>query len=164
MFNWFSKCLSVETWVIWHHFSNSEMEFLNNSWISPSFIRLCVWINSSLYLLNFFFLFTAAPVAHGCSWASSWIRVAAAGLRHSSQHLILNPLSEARHRTHILTEPRSGSAEPQWELLFCIFSGFFQQMTSCGNPICKTDKSRAALTGERRASDFSCYNITGAWT
>ena len=140
-----------------------------SSWITPGLAHpLSDFVSGSIVHFTFwifFFLFTAAPVAHGCSWASSWIRVAAAGLHHSSQqHLILNPLSEARHRTHILTEPRSGSAEPQWELLFCIFSGFFQQMTSCGNPICKTDKSRAALTGERRASDFSYYNITGAWT
>ena len=40
-------------------------------------------------------------------------------LNHSSQQCrILNPLSEARDKTHILTETTSGPypVEPQWEL------------------------------------------------
>ena len=32
---------------------------------------------------GFFFLFRAAPVAYGSSWAGGGIRAAAAGLRHS---------------------------------------------------------------------------------
>ena len=44
-------------------------------------------------------------------------------LSHSlQQHWILNPLSEARDQTHILTDTMLGSypAEPQWKLLSCL--------------------------------------------
>ena len=64
----------------------------------------------------FFFLFRAAPVAYGSSWARGQIRAAAASLCHSHgnprficdlhhsswQHQILSPLSGARGQTHIL--------------------------------------------------------------
>ena len=62
----------------------------------------------------------ATPVAYGNSQARSQIGAVAAGLRHSlGQCRILNPLSEARDRTYILTDTMSGSqpAEPQPELL-----------------------------------------------
>ena len=69
---------------------------------------------------DFFFLFRGTTVAYGSSQARNQIEAAAAGLCHSSatsdlshicnlhcslwQHQILNPLSEARHQTHILMD------------------------------------------------------------
>ena len=94
-------------------------------------LKLKLNFNDPEFLLFFFFfLFTATPVAYGSSWARSQNGAAAAGLL--PQHIcgydlhyilnqcwILNPLSEARDRTHILTDTMSGSclAEPQWKLL-----------------------------------------------
>ena len=50
-------------------------------------------------------LFRAVPVAYGSSQARGRIGAAAAGLHHSSmQCRILNPLSAARDRTHILMD------------------------------------------------------------
>ena len=73
----------------------------------------------------YFFLFRAAPVAHGSSWARGPIRAAAKAyatatatqdlsciydIWHSLwQHWILNPLSKARDQTHILTDTILGS-------------------------------------------------------
>ena len=57
-----------------------------------------------------FFLFTAKPVAYESSLARGCIGAAAASLM--SQHSnagFLNPLSEARDQTHILTDTKSGS-------------------------------------------------------
>ena len=52
------------------------------------------------------FFFRATPTACGSSQAWSWIGATAAGLHHSSQHRwILNPLSGARDRTHMLMVP-----------------------------------------------------------
>ena len=66
-----------------------------------------------------FCLFRAAPAAQGGSQARGRIRAAAAGLHHSPsntgsnlvcdlhssrQHRILNPLSETRDRTRVLTD------------------------------------------------------------
>ena len=77
------------------------------------------------YLLSFFLslficLFRPASMAYGISQTRSQIRAAAAGLhhshsfagsephlRHTAQHmamLVLNPLSEARDRTHVLMD------------------------------------------------------------
>ena len=64
---------------------------------------------------------TVAPATYGSSWARGRIGVAVAGLHHSHtrsrlflwselwQRWILNPLSEARDWTHILTDTMSGS-------------------------------------------------------
>ena len=52
------------------------------------------------------FLFRAVPTAYGGSQAMGLIRAVAIGLHHSSrQRQILNPLSEARDRTHHLMVP-----------------------------------------------------------
>ena len=52
-----------------------------------------------------FFLFRAAPAAYGSSQARGQIRTTADDLPHSSrQHQILNPVSEARHLTHIFMD------------------------------------------------------------
>ena len=71
---------------------------------------------SFLFFLFFFLLFRATPVAYGISWARGQIKVATFSLAthdpscfcnlcHSSQQCqILNPLSEARDWTHILTD------------------------------------------------------------
>ena len=46
----------------------------------------------------------ATPVAHESSQARGRIEAVPAGLHHSlKQHQILNPMSEARNWTHILT-------------------------------------------------------------
>ena len=74
----------------------------------------------------------AVCIAYGSSLPGGGIRAAAAGLHHNHsnagckphlqpmlpQHWILNPLSEAGDRTHILRDTMSGSqhAELQWEL------------------------------------------------
>ena len=66
----------------------------------------------------FFFFFTAIPVAYGSSHVRGRIRAAAAGLHHSLwEHKILNPLREARDKTHSLMDTMLGSQppEPQWE-------------------------------------------------
>ena len=71
------------------------------------------WYILFIYL---FCLFRAAPTVHGSSQARGWIRAVAAGLRQSHSNArselylwrtpqltatwILNPLSEARERTH----------------------------------------------------------------
>jgi len=61
---------------------------------------------SCLFVCLFFVFFRAAPTAYGGSQARGLIGAIAAGLRHSSQqHLILNPLNEARDRTHELMVP-----------------------------------------------------------
>ena len=86
-----------------------------------------------LFLLFLFFLFRAAPVEYGNSWARGRTRVAAAHLCHSQsnarpklhqQHCILNSLSKARDQTHFLLDTVSGSYpnEPQWELLVFILN------------------------------------------
>ena len=67
----------------------------------------------------------AAPAACGSSWARCQIRATAAGLHHGHSNArselnlqptpqpeampVLNPLSEARDRTHILRETMLGS-------------------------------------------------------
>ena len=76
-------------------------------------------------LIHFFFLFAAALTAYGGSWARSQtdlqlkayaIATAPPDPSHICdvpqslrQHQILNPLSEARDQTHILTDTTSGS-------------------------------------------------------
>ena len=74
-----------------------------------------------LFCFVLFFVFSrAAPMAHGGSQARGRIRAVAAGLHHglrtsdpshiwdlhhsSWQHQTLNPLSEARDRTHVLID------------------------------------------------------------
>ena len=74
-----------------------------------------------LFILFYFFcLFRAAPKAYEGSQARGLIRAVAAGLHHSHsdvrsepvcdlhrssrKHRILNPLSEARDRTHVLMD------------------------------------------------------------
>ena len=80
----------------------------------------------------FFLLLRAIPAAHGSFQARGLIGAAAAGLCHSHsnarsepylhcslrQRWILNPLSEARDGTCILTEtvPGAKPTEPQWDL------------------------------------------------
>ena len=52
----------------------------------------------------------ATPEVYGSSWARGTIGAAAAGLYHSLwKHGILNPLSVARDRTHILTHTHTMS-------------------------------------------------------
>ena len=54
----------------------------------------------------FFFFLRAAATTYGGSRARGRIGAIAAGLHHSSHpHRVLNPLSEARDRTHILMVP-----------------------------------------------------------
>ena len=82
--------------------------------------------------LRFFFHFMTTPLAYGSSWATGWIRTAAAGLCYSLwQHQILNRLSEARDRTHTLMETTSVSAptEPELELRDCILTGPFHPLS-----------------------------------
>ena len=58
------------------------------------------WI---FFFLSVFFLFRAALTANGGSQVTGGIGATAASLHHSSQQCrILNPLSEARDRTHNL--------------------------------------------------------------
>ena len=72
------------------------------------------------FFFFFFFFFTATPAGYGSSQAKGLIRAVAGvytaamatpdlrhicDLHHSLlQHQILNPLNEAKDRTHILTE------------------------------------------------------------
>ena len=88
----------------------------NPGWGITQFVCLFV----CLYFCFFFFFFRARPEACGDSQARGQIRAAAAGLyparatqdpscvsdlHHSSQQRwVLNPLSEARDRTHILVD------------------------------------------------------------
>ena len=80
----------------------------------------------------------AAPTAYGSSWAKGQIGAIAAAYATAMatldpSHLcdlccscqILNPLSEARDRTHILHRDnvRSLIAAPQWELCSLLFLG-----------------------------------------
>ena len=65
--------------------------------------------NKYIYIIIFFFLFMAIPVAYGSSQARGWIGVAAvAYVPQPHQCQILNPLSQARDQTHLLTETTSG--------------------------------------------------------
>ena len=59
------------------------------------------------FIFYFYFLLSRATlVAYGNSQARSQIGTVATGLHHSSQQCqILNPLSEARDRTHVLMDP-----------------------------------------------------------
>ena len=79
-----------------------------------------LWFKCFFFVL-FCLLFSAAPAAYGSSQARGWMGAAAAWidmqdlscichLHHSIQQCwTLNPLSEARDQTHILTETMSGS-------------------------------------------------------
>ena len=68
-------------------------------------ICMCLSLYLNFSLSFFFFLFRAASAAYGSSQASGQIRAVATGLHHSlRQCLILNPLSKARDRTHILMD------------------------------------------------------------
>ena len=101
-----------------HHFSllSFPLDFPLSSLCSPESL-----LPHSQHLSFFFFFFVffrATPMAYGISQARGQIRAAAAGLHqshsgarssricnlhHSSrQHQILNPMSEARDRTHNL--------------------------------------------------------------
>ena len=69
------------------------------------------------YLSFFFFLFKPAPAAYGSSQARGQTGAAATGLHHSSRQCrILNPLIEARGRTHNLTVP-------SWTHFHCTTTG-----------------------------------------
>ena len=87
---------------------------------------LCLYIYIDMHMYTniiTFSLFRAAPVAHRSSQARGPIRTAVLAyttatatpshicdLHHSLQQLqILNPMSEARHQTHILADTMSGS-------------------------------------------------------
>ena len=78
----------------------------NEDFTPPSkrFFTTFIFLLSSLLDLPLsltFFFFRATPTAHGGSQARGRIRATATGLYHSScQRQILNPLSEARDRTH----------------------------------------------------------------
>ena len=94
-------------------------------------------IDTPWSLGGLFGLFRAKPAAYEGSQTRGWIRATAAGLHHShsnapsyvcnlhhnsQQHQTLNPLSEARDRTHVLmgsltTEP--GWELPPWFFVFC---------------------------------------------
>ena len=59
-----------------------------------------------IYIIYYFGLFRTAPSAYGSFQTRGQTRAAAASLHHSSQQRrILNPLSEARDRTHVLMDP-----------------------------------------------------------
>ena len=78
------------------------------------YVWKCVFAGVCLFVL----LFRAAPMAYESSWARGQIQATATGLHHShskarsksclrptpQQRRILNPLSEARDRTHILMD------------------------------------------------------------
>ena len=86
-----------------------------------AFVIFVVIVSLLLFLVLCFRLFRATPKAYGGSQARGWIRAIAAGLCHSynnarsepclwpipssRQCWILNPLSKARNRTHILMDP-----------------------------------------------------------
>ena len=58
------------------------------------------------YYYYYYLLFRATPTTYGGSQARGLIRATATGLRHNSwQHQILNPVSEARDRTHHIMVP-----------------------------------------------------------
>ena len=67
-------------------------------------------ITSTLSEVTLFFLFMAAPTAHGSSQTSGWLRATAASLHHShsnawsEQRQILNPMSKARDWTCVLMD------------------------------------------------------------
>ena len=79
-----------------------------------------IFVYFYLFIFIFFYFFRAAPEAYGDSQARGGIRATAAGLHHphsnakSEPHLqptpqltatpILNPLHEARDRTHVLMD------------------------------------------------------------
>ena len=86
------------------------------------YMQILNLLSSFTNLIFFFFLFTATPVAYESSQARSQIRTAAAGLYCSNtgskcicdlchslqQSWILNPPSEAKDGTSILTKTRLG--------------------------------------------------------
>ena len=126
------------------------------------------------YKFFFFHLFRAAPTVYGGSQGRGWIGAVAAGLNHNqsnarskphlwptpqlTQHQTLNPLSEARDRTSILTDTS--------RICFCC--------TTTGTPKCPiifdTDRSRKPIrkgfSGENHQWNwnylfpppFSCLN------
>ena len=70
------------------------------------------------FIEEFFFFFTVVPTPYGSSWARDQIGAVAASLCHShslchsrslQQLRIVNPLSEAKELTRILTDTMSGS-------------------------------------------------------
>ena len=121
--------LSIWLWVRCYNqliaFISSAL--LSHSWRTHfiffffSFLSFLIFIHLFIYLFCFF---GATPVSYGSSQARGWIRAAAetyntaiapwdpsciCDLCHSMwQHWILNPLSEAKNWTRILTETMSG--------------------------------------------------------
>ena len=105
---------------IWDFLMSEMLGCINRhleKWVS-SFTWIGIRKRCPQYI-NFFFLFMAAPVANGSSWARRWIWAAAASLHHShintrsKLHLrpkavYGTPLSEARDFTCILTVTTSG--------------------------------------------------------
>ena len=89
--------------------------------IEPTFLRILIGFLTQGEVFSFLFYLRATPAAHGSSQARDQIRAAVAALRHSQggaePHLrptpqlrqcwILNPLSKARSRTHILNRYQS---------------------------------------------------------
>ena len=69
-------------------------------------------------LLLFLFFKTATPAAYGSSWVEVKRELQLGPMPQAQKHWILNPLSDARDQTCILTETTSGPspAEPQQEL------------------------------------------------
>ena len=88
------------------------------------------WFFICLFALFCFLFFTATPAVYGSSWARGQIEAAADGLHHRQpipnlscfcdlccslqQCWMLNPLSEARDRTHILKDM-------SWRCFFVLF-------------------------------------------
>ena len=87
---------------------------------SLKFRNVYLSVLENILILTFCFLFSSVPAAYGTSQARGWIRDAAAGICHSHsnarselclwlhhsswQRWILNPLSRARDRTHVLID------------------------------------------------------------
>ena len=112
--------------LLYKLFPNCFLKWLYNFAFLLAVYKCCICSQSSpilgISLLNFshsrcgFFvclpcfrsflgLFRATSAAYGGSQARGPIRAEAAGLHHSSlQHEILNPLSKAKDRTHILMD------------------------------------------------------------
>ena len=122
-----------------------------------------------------FFLFRAAPVAYGSSWARGWIRAAAAGLHHNHGNWIWATLAtyatfcgNARSLTHWVRpgikpislwklchvlNPLSHNGELWWLLVFC-----FCPM------VCKADLEACADFLEGGAVAWPMVGIAGSWS
>ena len=114
--------ISVGIWIIW--FSKNPLKLYliyiphlgkcikeTSNYRKDLCIKKCPQCILSFFFL--FLLFKAAPVAYGNSKARGQIGAVATGLCHSHSHTraeptlkcwILNPLSKARDRTHVLMD------------------------------------------------------------